>query len=153
MKKLLILIQILFIAGIAFADDQCLMIWMTDGSAKAIALSDEPVTTFADGNMVVKTSKSTISFPLSIVAKYTYDFMPDDIAAPKTEKISFSSDGNSITFNGLKENTEIKVFSTSGVLVKQQTAMHSPATVTLNDLPSGVYAVKVDGITYSILKR
>lgn len=153
MKRFFILIPFLLIVSIASADDQCLMIWMTDGSAKAIALSNEPVTTFSDGNMVVKTSKSTITFPLSIIDKYTYEYMPDDVAAPKTEKINFSSDGNAITFKGLKEGTEIKVYSTSGVLVKLQTAMHSPATITLNDLPNGVYAVKVDGITYSIMKR
>lgn len=55
-----------------------LQVWQADGKVVTYALDEEPVTTYADGNLVIKTSKTTITYPLEDVRKFTY-FLPNNL--------------------------------------------------------------------------
>jgi type II secretory pathway pseudopilin PulG len=55
-----------------------LQVWQADGKVFTYALDEEPVTTYADGNLVIKTSKTTITYPLEDVRKFTY-FLPNNL--------------------------------------------------------------------------
>ena len=50
-----------------------LKVWKKDGSTVLYALSEQPVTTFSDNKLVIKTSNTTVEYPLAEVQRYTYE--------------------------------------------------------------------------------
>ena len=153
MKKLLSLIILFVFALSAMADDMILQIWQSDGKVVNIDLNEQPVTRYADGNLIITTTKTTITYPLEKVAKYTY-VSAEGIQSLEGMRSKFSQDGETLTFSGLKQGTEIAVYASSGqVLRKTKTGSHAKTTVSVSDLPSGVYLVKVNSVTYKITKR
>ena len=76
------------------------------------------------------------------------------ITQPEGLAARFSQDGESITFTGLERDTEILVYSAAGQIVRKVKADgQDKTTVSVSDLPTGVYVVKVNAITYKITKR
>ena len=130
-----------------------LQIWLKDGNVQNVSFTDDPVTTFSDGNLVVTTLTTTITIPLEQVSKYTFITDTDGIADIKIENVTISQDGESITFDNLKPGTEITTHNASGMLIQQQKVEQGTATVSVAHLQTGVYIVKANGITYKIMKR
>ena len=153
MKKLLSLIILFVFALSAMADDMILQIWQSDGKVVNIDLNEQPVTRYADGNLIISTTKTTIAYPLEKVAKYTY-ISAEGIQSLEGMRSKFSQDGETITFSGLKQGTEIAVYASSGQMMRKTKAgTQSKTTVSVSDLPPGVYLVKVNSVTYKITKR
>ena len=153
MKKLLSLIILFVFAHSVMADDMLLQIWQSDGNVVNIDLSEEPVTRYADGNLIITTTKTTISYPLEKVAKYTY-ISADGIESVNGMRSKFSQDGETLIFSGLAQGTEISVYASSGQMIRKTKAGHqAKTTVSVSSLPPGVYMVKVNSITYKITKR
>ena len=59
--------QLLFIA------EPALKVWKKDKSTVTLALSEQPVTTFSNGMLIIKTTSTTIEYPLADVLRYTYE--------------------------------------------------------------------------------
>ncbi len=153
MKKLLSLIILFVFAHSVMADDMLLQIWQSDGNVVNIDLSEEPVTRYADGNLIITTTKTTISYPLEKVAKYTY-ISADGIESVNGMRSKFSQDGETLIFSGLAQGTEISVYASSGQMIRKTKAgPQAKTTVSVSSLPPGVYMVKVNSITYKITKR
>ena len=153
MKKLLSFIVLFTFALSSMAEDLILQIWQSDGKVVNIDLNEQPVTRYADGNLIITTTKTTISYPLEKVAKYTY-VSAEGIQSLESMRSKFSQDGETITFSGLKQGTEIAVYASSGqMLRKTKAGPHAKTTVSVSDLPLGVYLVKVNSVTYKITKR
>lgn len=136
------------------ADDMVLRVWQADGKVMNIKLSEEPVTTYADGKLIITTTRTTVTFPLEQVVKYTYSDGTDGISSPAAMSSEVSADGETITFKGLKPGTAVSLYTVAGQLVSTVTS-NGPAktVVSVSQLPVGVYVVKTNGITYKITKR
>ena len=76
-KAILFLFAIVFSIAVDAVEAK-LQVWRADGEVITFDLDEEPVTTYADGNLVIKTSTRTITYPLEKVRKYTY-FIPSNI--------------------------------------------------------------------------
>ena len=75
MKKTLIFI-FLFVWSIgAIAQDatQRLVVWQKSGEKVYIDLAELPETTFEDGLLVIRGSKTSVQFQLSNILRYTYE--------------------------------------------------------------------------------
>ena len=153
MRKILFLFLMLAFSNYVKAEDYVLQVWLSDGKVVTINLNEEPVTTYADGQLTITTNKTTVTYPLEKVMKYTYD-SATGIDLPDVMNTSFSQDGETITFKGLPTGTSIAIYSAAGQLVRTLLSSAQPKTVvSVSDLPIGVYVVKVNGITYKITKR
>ena len=153
MKKLLALLILFVFAHTVMADDMILQIWQSDGKVVNIDLNEQPVTRYADGNLIITTTKTTITYPLEKVAKYTY-VSAEGIESINGMRSKFSQDGETLTFSGLTQGTEIAVYAPSGkILRKTKAGSHAKTTVSVSDLPPGVYLVKVNSVAYKITKR
>jgi len=131
-----------------------LKIWQSDGQVMTISLDDEPKTSYSDGNLIIKTNKTTVTFPLEKVLKYTYVTDPTGISSPQTVSSKLSSDGQTLTFTGLRANTQIALFNMAGQLLRTiNSGDQSKTVVSLSNLPVGVYVVKVNGVTFKMMKR
>lgn len=154
MKKLLILMTVLSLAMVAKADDKVLQVWFSDGHMKSISLNDVPKTTYKDGNLVITMMKNSVTYPLEQVRRFTYASSSVDIDAPEKIDVAFSSNGETLTFTGLKPHTPISLYNVAGMLLKTIDSGNSNKTIiSASHLPVGVYLVKVDGGTYKIMKR
>ena len=152
--RVLLLVVALFAASAVKAEDRVLQVWKADGTIVSFSLNEVPVTTYADGNLVIKTTKTTVTYPLEQVKKYTYSSVTDALSAPKSESATLSKDGETLTFSGLKPQTPISIYNVSGQLVRTLKARGlGNTTVSVANLPVGVYVVKVNGVTYKITKR
>ena len=138
---------------VAKADDMVLQVWQADGKVMSINLNEQPVTTYSDGQLIIKTTKTTVTFPLEQVVKYTYTDATG-ISTPSAMGSQFSADGESITFTGLKPNTPVYLYTVAGQLLKTVTATgQSKTVVSVSRFPVGVYVVKANGVTFKITKR
>ena len=52
---------------------QRLIVWKMDGTKVYFELTDEPVTTFADGSLIITANSGVFSYPLAQMAKYTHE--------------------------------------------------------------------------------
>ena len=106
-----------------------------------------------DEQLIIKTTKTTVTFPLEQVVKYTYTDATG-ISTPSAMGSQFSADGESITFTGLKPNTPVYLYTVAGQLLKTVTATgQSKTVVSVSRFPVGVYVVKANGVTFKITKR
>lgn len=163
MKKLLSFLCVLLLAAGAQAatvrsqaDPQRLVVWLTDGSKVYHDLADEPTTTFADGSLLLTTAKTSISYPLDKVLRYTYEGVYSSISAPTLQpgEVFFSQEADGMTFAGLPAGTLIQLFSPDGKLLGQQTAAEGQKVeVSANGMPAGTYIVKAGDATYKFLKK
>lgn len=139
--------------SVAKADDMVLQVWQADGKVMSINLNEQPVTTYSDGQLIIKTTKTTFTFPLEQVVKYTYTDATG-ISTPSAMGSQFSADGESITFTGLKPNTPVYLYTVAGQLLKTVTATgQSKTVVSVSRFPVGVYVVKANGVTFKITKQ
>lgn len=154
LKGVLLLFMLFAISTSTMADDQVLQVWLSDGQVQTIKLDEQPVTKYADGNLVITTTRTSITYPLEQVRKYTYTTQADGITNTKSIGVTYSADGETLTFSNLKPQTDIAVYNVSGQLLRKQTSSGSgDAIVSCSHMPVGVYVVKVNGATYKISKR
>ncbi|MCQ2223672.1 MAG: T9SS type A sorting domain-containing protein [Bacteroidaceae bacterium] len=153
MKKTLLSVLMLLASAFAWAEDQYLCIWQADGQTVDIALDDEPVTTFSNGNLVISTRRTTITYPLQMVKRYTFEAAPTGIQSA-TANMHISTDGSCITFSAFDRDTNIAVYNLAGVRVRTVLAKAGTGTVvSVASLPKGTYIVKVNDITFKLLSR
>ena len=154
LARVLLLTVAILCQSAAFADDMVLQVWKSDGQVININLNEEPKTTYSDGNLVITTTKTTVTYPLESVRRYTYASASTGIETPKSVSSVLSSDGETLTFTNLKAGTSIKLYNVAGQLLRTITSgAESSTTVSVSQLPTGVYVVKVNDATYKITKR
>ena len=153
MKKLLLLLTVLFVAIVAKADDMVLQVLLSDGQMVSINLNEEPRTTYQDGNLVITSTRNTVTYPLEKVRRFTY-VSATGIESLKTVGASFSNDGETLTFKGLKPHTKIYLYNVAGQLLKTiDSGDQKQIVISASHMPFGVYVVKVNGGTFKITKR
>lgn len=154
MRKTILLLLITALAVVAKADDRVLQVWLSDGRIMNINLNEEPRTTYVDGNLVITTSKTTITYPLENVKRYTYALVDAGISSPKAMNVVMSEDGETLTLDRIPSGTAVYLYNVAGQLLKKiDTRQKSKVSVTVSDLPIGVYVVKANDVTYKITKR
>ena len=138
----------------AQADDRVLKVWQADGQVLTISLADEPRTTYSDGNLIITSSKTSVTLPLERVRRYTYESVASGIDEAKAVHAAFSRDGETLTLTGLKPGTAIYLYNVAGQLLRTIDSGTQPkVVVSVSNLPAGVYVVKANDVTYKITKR
>jgi len=136
-------------------DSPRLVVWLKSGEKAYFDLNKLPETTFGNGLLTIKSSTSTVSYQLTNVLRYTYENVQSSgiEGLPSAYAVQISEQGESVTFRNLKPGTIVKLYSLGGVLLEQHTAEDSnPLTITLQNLPSGMYVVKAANETIKMLK-
>lgn len=157
-RKLLTTLLMLFVAIATQAEDttQRLVVWQKSGEKVYIDLTEEPETTFENGQLVIKTTKTTVYCHLENVLRYTYEGAMTAINTPKHRpgEVVFQQGSDQMSFDGLADGTRVDVYSLDGKLLQTQTTRSNESTVvSLAGQPAGTYLVKVGDATYKFLKR
>lgn len=132
-----------------------LVVWQKSGEKVHFQLSDLPETTFEDGLLVIRTSKTTVTYQLENVLRYTYENVATSIdLLPSERSIEVSREGDAVTYRNLPEGATVSLYSANGMLIEQQTACDGqPLTISVSQRPSGVYIVKAGKETIKLLRK
>lgn len=156
MKKLLFLLLLLLALPIGMlADNQNTLIVKTkDGAQTTFVLQDKPRVTFEGTDLKVVSEKETVAFALADVLRFEYvkkDALgiDEDVADPT----GVSYQGGVLVISQLRQGASVAVYTLDGKLLRQLTASHSGTyRLNLSELPTGLYLVKADNVTYKITK-
>ena len=133
-----------------------LVVWMKTGEKVYYSLGEKPETTFEDGKLVIKTTRTTVFYQLENVLRYTYEGTgnPVGIDLQLSERsISVSEEGDAVTLRNLREGSVVSLYGTDGMLLEQRTSQNAqPITVSVARQPSGVYIVKCGSETIKLMK-
>lgn len=140
------------------ADKQNTLIVLTKNNVlHEFVLADKPMVTFEGTQLKVTCEKASASatFNLSDVIRFTYDGKDatgiDEMTVKPAE---VSMEEGVLVISQMKANSTVNVFAMDGKLVRQLTAQRAGTyRLSLSSLPTGVYIVKADNITYKITKR
>ena len=128
-----LLLAVLCSAGARAADETApgIVVWMNDGNKVEVMFSDMPEFTYSDGNVVLQTSRASLSWPLENVQKFTFGEV--STSGIKPIGLDFAS-GN------------IAVYDLNGKLVKSNIN-------SISELPRGVYIVKDGRVTTKVVRK
>ena len=94
----------------------------------------------------------SVSYPLEDVLRYTYITNSTGIMQPEAS-VKVKQGRNSITFFNLKQDTKVNVYGTDGKLAKTVIVNSTETTVSLSELPLGVYVISANGATYKLARQ
>ena len=157
MKRLqLLLLMLLALPLGMLADSQnTLVVKLKNGAETTFFLKDKPNVTFEGTDLKVVSNKETVTFALSDVLRLTYvkkDASGIDETVVDPTEVSY--DGSVLVISQLKQGASVDIYSLDGKLVRQLKAYRSGTyRLSLSELPTGLYLVKADNITYKIMKQ
>ncbi len=156
--KNLLLSMIFCLCIVAKAEDNPtnLVVWAKDGTKVAYALTEKPKITFTETDLVITAKGVEVNYSLTNMARFTYevDGATTSITDLKTGNVTLKINGEILLFPALKANSNVSVYSLNGTFVFQKTIMQNGEyAFPLSNLNAGVYLVKVNGLTYKIVKK
>ena len=132
--------------------DAVLQIWLSDGQVTVVNLSEEPRTTYSDGNLTITTTKTTITYPLERVRRYTYANVNNGYNSRQGTFVT--NDGETLILTGMEANAAITLYNSAGQLLHtDSTNSQGAAIVSVSHFPQGKYTIKSNGVTYKITKQ
>ena len=160
MKQRLLLLSLLMICfiGVRAADKQNTLFVLTKGNVlHQFVLADKPKVTFEGTSLKVtceKNASASYTFNLSDVIRFAYDAKSaTGIDEIQDEPAGISQEGDVLVISQVKAGATVSVFALDGKLVRQLKPQRSGTyRLNLSELPSGLYIVKADNITYKITK-
>ena len=159
MRKLLPLLSALLLCLGVWAQDapvQKLNVWKMDGTQIQFLLTDEPVTTFENGNLVITTNQGVFSYPLAQMSKFTHEGLPEGIDVPTVAPgdILVRQNNEQMLIEGLPDNQLVEVYSADGKLILSQRAVGGQSTLlNLAAQPQGTYIVSIGSTSFKFVKQ
>ena len=153
--KLLLLLLLALPIGMQAVSLNTLVVKMKNGAETTFFLIDKPKVTFEGTDLKVVSDKTTATFTLADVLRFYYekkDAVGIDEQIVDPTEISYK-DGVLI-ISQIKAGSSVGVYALDGKLVRQLKAQRSGTyRLSLSDLPTGLYLVKADNVTYKITKQ
>ena len=155
MKRTLLLLCVAFLIFPAMAQNT-LTIYQKDGQQFSFGFAEKPVITYTDNDLVLKTSKTEVSYPLSTISKFTFSdsetHVSDVVTDIKTPALSLEDYMVNIT--GAESDVTVSVIGSDGkIICSYKTDTEGCVTFSIAELAEGVYIIKSEKLTCKILKR
>lgn len=152
MKQVIILFFCFISVISVFAESIFIELSLKNNEKVSIALTDEPVLTFSDGMLNVKTCDTEISYPQNEILMYRFIDDASYVEFPKIDRgIVINNAPNGLNIFGLLENREIKVFSIDGILLSTQLSKEQSTNLDFSNFPSGIYIVTIGNLSYKFV--
>ena len=157
MRKRLLLLSFLTATAVGMYADQfeILVVKLKNGTETEFFLKDKPQVRFEGTDLKVTSSLGDTSFALADVLRFTYTKREgtgiDEII---DNKKGIGIQDGVLVISQLEAGTNVSIYSLDGKLLRQSNAQHAGTfRLSLSELPSGIYLVKIDNVTYKITKR
>lgn len=139
-----------------------LITWLKSGRKDAYALTEHPVVTYVDGNLLLVTSLQEMEYPATEVRKFTLadNDNPEDVINPPVSisqmenRDEMQLTAGAVRFSGCRPGSEIKVYTLGGMLWEtKRVNAEGRAVVQTSHYPTGVYIIKSETITHKIIRK
>ena len=153
--QLLLLVLLAWPIGVLADNLNTLVVTMKNGAETAFFLKDKPNVTFEGTNLKVVSEKTTTSFALADVLRFTYVKRdPSGINEQIVDPTEISYEDGVLVISQIKAGASVGVYALDGKLVRQLKAQRAGTyRLSLSELPTGLYLVKADNVTYKITKQ
>ncbi len=130
----------------------CMVLTQKDGTVCKFALRDAPVVTYEGDNLVVKCGQESLTTALSGISTFTFENdIIEGISTAKEGKANATFSFGQATFNGLKANAAVRVYSLDGQMVSStQADANGNASIDLGQQQRGVYIIRTPQQSYKI---
>lgn len=132
-----------------------LVVWHKDGSKVLFSLADPPKVTYGDSLVTIQAA-TTVEYAFQSIRKMTFgteEVVGINELKAKPER-PFSSDGETVSFLSADRDLRVTIVRLNGVVVKDFMVKRSEqSSLSLRSLPTGVYLLNVNGVTYKIKTR
>ncbi|MBE6260987.1 MAG: T9SS type A sorting domain-containing protein [Prevotella sp.] len=156
MKQRLLLLALIasLCIGVRAEQFETLIVKLKDGSETAFFLKDKPQVKFEGTNLKVSSQAGDTTFPLGNVLRFTYALRDaSGINETVDRKTGLQFKDNVLVISQIKAGSFVGVYSIDGKLLHQLTPHHTGTyRLNLSELPSGLYIVKANNMTYKITK-
>ena len=135
---------------------QKLNVWKMDGTQIQFLLTDEPVTTFENGNLVITTNQGQFSYPLAQMSKYTHEGLPEGVDLPTVAPgdILVRQNNEMMLIDGLPDKANVAVYNVDGKLLFTQQATGGRSTsILMTAYPAGNYIINAGGASFKFVKQ
>ena len=130
-----------------------LNVWFADGTTTAFLLYTRPLVTFEGDKVVISSPVAKFTYDAKEVLRFTYSKTGNAVKTPKDDA-SFKKDGEQIIFDATVKSSDIQLFTEDGKrLPASLSSVNDRSTLSLKNLPAGVYLLNVNGRTSKILKK
>ena len=154
MKRLLFMLGALLLV-VPVLGQNTLTIHQKDGQQFSFGFDDKPVITYTDTDMVLKTTKTEVQYPLSSLAKFTFTDLEDAVISIKDDKTAkLELDNYMVSITGAKAGVTVTVICSDGKTIgTYKTDRDGSVTFSIADLPQGLYIINSENLTCKILKK
>ena len=132
-----------------------LIILFKDKTTQAFELADQPLITIAGTDLKVSARNADVTIPLSDIVRYTFQ-KRNTTGITETEQNAETVDYRDgvLTLSGLKAGSTVSLYALDGRLMQSKTVLHDGTfRHSLASLSQGIYIVKVNNLSYKIMKR
>lgn len=154
MKRLLLCFTVALLMCPVFSQNT-LTIHQKDGQQFSFGFADKPVITYTESDLVLKTAKTELQYPLAQLAKFTFTDIDDAVIFIKDDKATqLVLDNYAVNITGIKAEATITLIGSDGKTVGTYKAdADGGVTFSIADFPVGIYIIKSENLTYKILKK
>lgn len=155
-RHLLLCLSLLSLPVLIVAQNT-LTIHQKDGQQFSFGFEEKPVVSFSETTLMLKTDRTEVQYPLSLINFFTFDERkPDALEGVEDSRqqplVSLGS--QFLRISGARADIPVRLTSVDGkVLRTARTDAGGSLTLSLADLPEGVYIVSSTSLTCKILKK
>lgn len=144
------------VAAAPLFSQNTLTIHQKDGQQFSFGFEDKPVVSFTDSDLIVKSTKTELTYALSSVSKFTFDDIEDAVISINDDaaKAVITLDSYTVSITGAKADIEVRLNSSDGKLLQSyKTTQNGSLTFSIAELPKGTYIISSESLTCKILKK
>lgn len=132
------------------ADGASMVVKTVDGTTTCFALASNPKVYLTDGNLNVRTSDGTTTFPLQSLASITYN-QSVNVNSILQNSESYEVDGDLVRFPAADIQRTITIVSLNGIVMDSCVlAAGKSSELSLSDYQPGVYIITINGLSSKI---
>lgn len=155
MRKFVYSLTLLLVTSLLTVSAQnTLTIHQKDGSKFGYGFSEKPVITYTETDLVLKTAKTVVEYPLSAILKFTFTDSETAVSDIKgTNSPVLQLDNNTVYISGVEPLQQVSLIDINGkVLSTYKTDANGSISFSITELPEGIYIIKTKSLTCKISK-
>ena len=161
MKKILFAFTVFLLSVASHAGERSVLsVLMKDGTNICFYLNERPLITFVDEDVMIVSDTEEATIPRVSVERFEFlDAMPTSIedvemTDDKTAVSHVELSDNGVSINGLKTDSQVRLYTLSGKQLASATAnIDGCAYLSLQSLPTGIYLITYNQTPFKFLKR
>jgi len=143
-RQFLFLVLLLVATGLRA---QTLVLHHPGGTTTDVELFTQPRVQFEGDKVLITSTVLNMEFAKTDVLRFTYKGSSMGVSAPKADA-DMSRDGDRLVFHNVKAADQVAVYTANGIRVPVRLQRSgTDATLSLSQIPTGVYLLSVNGRT------